>query len=499
MNEHAPSLADALASPSLDAAPVAVIRWADHGAIELSVTPNVPLRDVLLGFLEQDPTRREQLSGRTLRLSLGDRVPDLMEMRRLGITLRNEHNTTLIGIRCTADAARRFTEKQLHVIVSIDEDVLVGSVPAVSGPLAAAVPASAAESPIPDSPAVEARPEPVPVDLPVLPLIFTNDLPPVEQAVDVLDPLDDEVDPDEDWGDLEPAGAAACDAEPTDSLAAPQPMVDVDPEALETSPGLLAPSVGPADPTDDTDEAVASAEVQLPDELTTDDAGQLDVEDDATLDDRLTDVSPVEAPAATDDATVSEDDATVFEDDTTVSEDTEPDLDLEDRVPEPVGALPADSDAPTPVVPTDEPVWNPDGRGVVTALRRTLRSGNRVRAAGDLVVYGDVNSGAQVESTGNIIVLGALRGLAHAGVNGQEDAVVVALEIDRGQIRIGEHIAFEPDAPEPKRSSRGPLQLLLGRNTPSDVGSRGPILARVCDDTIGIEPWRGRMPEQVVR
>ena len=55
-------------------------------------------------------------------------------------------------------------------------------------------------------------------------------------------------------------------------------------------------------------------------------------------------------------------------------------------------------------------------------LRRTLRSGQRVDYQGNVVIMGDVNAGAMVTCTGDIIVLGALRGLAHAGAEGNEES-----------------------------------------------------------------------------
>ena len=53
-------------------------------------------------------------------------------------------------------------------------------------------------------------------------------------------------------------------------------------------------------------------------------------------------------------------------------------------------------------------------------------------------MLGDVNPGARIVAKGNIIVLGALRGTAIAGLGGRKRAIVVALEMDPIQIRIGE-------------------------------------------------------------
>ena len=47
-----------------------------------------------------------------------------------------------------------------------------------------------------------------------------------------------------------------------------------------------------------------------------------------------------------------------------------------------------------------------------------VRSGQVVKAEGDLVVIGDVNPNGRVVAAGSIYVLGRLKGIAHAGANG---------------------------------------------------------------------------------
>lgn len=66
----------------------------------------------------------------------------------------------------------------------------------------------------------------------------------------------------------------------------------------------------------------------------------------------------------------------------------------------------------------------------------SLRSGQRMEVEGSLVVIGDVNSGAEVIATDNIVVLGSLRGLAHAGAKGNKQAIIAAGLLDTVQIRI---------------------------------------------------------------
>lgn len=79
--------------------------------------------------------------------------------------------------------------------------------------------------------------------------------------------------------------------------------------------------------------------------------------------------------------------------------------------------------------------------------RGSLRSGQKLEDEGSLVIIGDVNSGAEVIAADNIVVTGALRGLAHAGAKGNKDAIIVAGKLDSVQIRIA-NIVKEIDRDE---------------------------------------------------
>lgn len=79
--------------------------------------------------------------------------------------------------------------------------------------------------------------------------------------------------------------------------------------------------------------------------------------------------------------------------------------------------------------------------------RGSLRSGQKLESEGSLVIIGDVNSGAEVMASDNIVILGALRGLAHAGAKGNKQAIVAAGLIDTVQIRIA-NIVKEIDRDE---------------------------------------------------
>ena len=68
--------------------------------------------------------------------------------------------------------------------------------------------------------------------------------------------------------------------------------------------------------------------------------------------------------------------------------------------------------------------------------KASLRSGQKIEFEGSLVILGDVNGGAEVVAGENVVVLGTLRGLAHAGANGNKSAIIAANSIEALQIRI---------------------------------------------------------------
>lgn len=73
-------------------------------------------------------------------------------------------------------------------------------------------------------------------------------------------------------------------------------------------------------------------------------------------------------------------------------------------------------------------------------IKHSIRSGIREEYLGSVVLLGDLNSGGQLIASGNIIVLGTLRGLAHAGATGNKKAFVGAKEVENAQVRIADKI-----------------------------------------------------------
>ena len=74
-----------------------------------------------------------------------------------------------------------------------------------------------------------------------------------------------------------------------------------------------------------------------------------------------------------------------------------------------------------------------------------VRSGQVLHHQGDLLFLGDVNPGGTITATGDIYILGALRGTAHAGVEGNEDAIIAASYLAPTQLRISDMISRPPD------------------------------------------------------
>ena len=84
----------------------------------------------------------------------------------------------------------------------------------------------------------------------------------------------------------------------------------------------------------------------------------------------------------------------------------------------------------------------------------SLRNGQKIEFEGSVVVVGDVNPGAEIKAGGNIIVLGQLKGMAHAGCKGMTDAFVTAIFMAPVQLRIADIITRFPE--ENKKGPKSP-------------------------------------------
>lgn len=80
---------------------------------------------------------------------------------------------------------------------------------------------------------------------------------------------------------------------------------------------------------------------------------------------------------------------------------------------------------------------NTDSKEQSILIKKTLRSGQKIKYKGNIVIIGDVNPGAEVEAGGDIVVWGNIRGMVHAGFGGREDVCLIAAQIIPTQMRIG--------------------------------------------------------------
>lgn len=78
-------------------------------------------------------------------------------------------------------------------------------------------------------------------------------------------------------------------------------------------------------------------------------------------------------------------------------------------------------------------------------INKMVRSGQRIEHMGDILIIGDVNPDSYVIASGNVIVMGTLRGIVHAGAGGDENVTVMALKLTPQQLRISSYIARSPD------------------------------------------------------
>ncbi len=120
-------------------------------------------------------------------------------------------------------------------------------------------------------------------------------------------------------------------------------------------------------------------------------------------------------------------------------------------------------------------LWDePDAR----ILYGTLRGGQKVETEHSIIIFGDVNSGAEVIAGGDIVILGTLRGIAHAGAYDESGGgrVIFSLNLQPTQLRIGLVISRGSGAENAESLPRG------GQ----------PEVARVESNMIVVEPYQSR-------
>lgn len=81
----------------------------------------------------------------------------------------------------------------------------------------------------------------------------------------------------------------------------------------------------------------------------------------------------------------------------------------------------------------------------VMTVTKIIRSGQILQVPGDLLLIGDVNPGGTVIAGGNIFIMGALKGIAHAGCYGNDQAVIAASIMKPSQLRINNSLNLVSD------------------------------------------------------
>ena len=114
-------------------------------------------------------------------------------------------------------------------------------------------------------------------------------------------------------------------------------------------------------------------------------------------------------------------------------------------------AKPEPAPLPSPEVPAalakKEDQAPPELRQMLV-VEKTLRGGQAIETEGSVIVFGNVNPGAQITAGGSVDVRGTCRGVIHAGAAGDVTAFIIADHLLPTQIRIANYIARSPDEPE---------------------------------------------------
>lgn len=131
--------------------------------------------------------------------------------------------------------------------------------------------------------------------------------------------------------------------------------------------------------------------------------------------------------------------------------------------------------AASPLPPTTPVVAAPEVATGPRLFIGPVRSGVILDHQGHLIVFGDVNPGAEVRATGNIVVLGRLRGTAHAGI-GQDVGFILALRLEPQQLRVGRKVARAAD---------------------SDTPANEAEIAYCTGDQIVVERYLGKLPRNL--
>ncbi|MFI3208034.1 MAG: septum site-determining protein MinC [Eubacteriales bacterium] len=86
----------------------------------------------------------------------------------------------------------------------------------------------------------------------------------------------------------------------------------------------------------------------------------------------------------------------------------------------------------------------------------TLKRRQVLESESSIIVLGDVEQGAKVISKGNIVVMGSLNGIAHAGASGDTSAFVSALQMNPKILKIADLTVRRRKLPVPEKDFTEP-------------------------------------------
>jgi septum site-determining protein MinC len=124
------------------------------------------------------------------------------------------------------------------------------------------------------------------------------------------------------------------------------------------------------------------------------------------------------------------------------------------------GGVSAENKKQKTITPAPEPKTDIDTDLTTTTLiTQPIRSGQRIYAAGDLVILAQVSVGAEIMAEGNIHVYNTLRGRALAGVRGNTEARIFCFDLQAELISIAGNYKVSEDLDETVRNK--PVQIYL--------------------------------------
>lgn len=116
----------------------------------------------------------------------------------------------------------------------------------------------------------------------------------------------------------------------------------------------------------------------------------------------------------------------------------------------------------------DNKVFNGIYEGKTKFIKKTVRGGQSVNYPGNIVIIGDINSGAEVIAGGNIIVLGSIKGQVKAGIGGNKNSIIAAFSLQPEVLQITNILTISPD---------------------DGVKPSYPEVAKIKDGSIVVEPY----------